>query len=149
MRYLPTYLCAVLATCAVLVGCGSDSTGTQDCSPAGFVTCGSGNRLVTCNAIPGQEGENGMAITTDCTTMGQFCLDSGSSASCGAPVIGKTCTGKNLEGCGAADQLMRCVWVSEQPQPGISGDIGVWRVKTDCKTSSQVCAPKTSKCAAP
>ena len=128
------------------VGCGgSSSPGT--CSPAPFTAC-SGNDLVTCVGPSGQEGT---LEHTNCRATGQFCLLSPDrlSASCSAPVLGELCFGRNTLGCGAGDQLLRCVWVSEQPEPGVSGDVGIWRVQTDCTATSQVCTIGEAACSAP
>lgn len=136
----------MLALGSLFVGCESTST-PSFCSPPGFMTC-SGNELVTCVGMPGQDG--GTSTRVDCTAMGQFCRGSGFDvSSCGAPLLGDTCFGRNLTGCAAGDQLLRCVWISEQPEPGYSGDVGIWRVQTDCTTSSQVCRLATASCAAP
>jgi hypothetical protein len=51
-------------------------------------------------------------------------------------------------GCAMGDQLLRCVWISEMPQPGVSGDVGVWRVQTDCTVGMQMCPLMTAACTA-
>lgn len=52
---------------------------------------------------------------------------------------GCVCMVQNYMACGD-DELLRCVFVSEQPEPGPSSDIGVWRVETACTESGQVCS---------
>jgi hypothetical protein len=132
-------LCCLAAACA-------ESTDPGTCSPAPFTAC-SGNELVTC---VGPDGQEGTPVRTACAATGQFCLTSGfGSASCGAPVLGALCFGRNTSGCAAGDELLRCVWVSEQPEPGVSGDVGVWRVQTDCTATARVCPIGTAACAVP
>jgi hypothetical protein len=127
-------------------GCGS-STSDASCSPVGFVTC-SGNSLVTCAGDVA--AESGTPEFVDCRATGQYCVGSiFGSASCSAPILGELCFGRNTTGCGATDQLLRCVWVSEQPEQGVSGDVGVWRVQTDCRATSQVCTIPGASCSAP
>lgn len=126
-------------------GCGSSITDAS-CSPVGFVTC-SGNSLVTCDGDP--SAPSGTPVFKDCRATSQFCLEPGFTASCGAPLLGELCFGRNTTGCGATNRLLRCVWVSEQPSPGVSGDVGVWRVETDCAASSQVCRIPGASCSAP
>lgn len=136
-------LCSILFVTAAC----AETTTPGTCSPIGFKSC-SGNSLVYCDGLP--TAQEGTPTFTDCTATGQFCLDASfGSASCGAPVLGELCFGRNAIGCGAGDQLLRCVWVSEQPEPGVSGDVGVWRVQTDCTATGQVCRIGTSACAAP
>jgi hypothetical protein len=131
-----------LVLCCLTMACaGSDDPGT--CSPAPFTTC-SGNSLVTC---VGPDGAEGTLERTDCRATGQFCLMPGFDASCSAPLLGELCFGRNTTGCAAGDQLLRCVWVSEQPETGVSGDVGVWRVQTDCTATGLVCAIGTAACA--
>jgi hypothetical protein len=123
-----------------------ESTEPGTCSPAPFTAC-SGNELVTC---VGTDGEEGTPVRTDCTGTGQFCLGSGiGSAGCSAPVLDEFCFGRNTTGCAAGDQLLRCVWVSEQPESGVSGDVGVWRVQTDCTAIARVCPIGAAACSAP
>lgn len=145
MRALCFFSALVLV---VVAGCDSSSPAT--CSPAGFTAC-SGNTLVNCVSATdgGGSGGPGMQVRVDCTAMGQVCIESTGSAACSAPVLSELCFTRDMQACGASDQLLRCVWVSEQPQPGVTGDVGVWRVQTDCTTSSQVCRLQTAACAAP
>jgi len=142
-----TVLLVSLAT-LLLASCTATSPGS--CSPVGFVAC-SGNTLVSCVASSSADaGTSGITVNEDCTAAHQFCLGSGfTGASCGAPVTGERCFGRDTTGCAASDQLLRCVWVSEQPEPGLIGDVGVWRIQTDCAAMSQVCPLATAACAAP
>ena len=124
-----------------------DSSTPATCSPAGFTAC-SGNTLVTCvSTSDGGSGGPGMQMRVDCTAMAQVCIEATTSASCGAPSVGSLCFTRDMRACGNGDQLLRCVWVSEQPQAGVMGDVGVWRVQTDCTSSSQTCRLMTAACA--
>jgi hypothetical protein len=134
-----------LAACGLCVACASDTPAT--CSPAGFTAC-SGNTLVTCvSASDSATGGPGTQLRDDCTATGQVCIDAPTSASCGAPSLGDLCFSRNMKGCGANDNLLRCVWVSEQPDPSVSGDVGVWRVETDCGATTERCPLMTAACA--
>jgi len=140
-----------LALCLVVLsglasGCGS-GTSDESCSPVGFTSC-SGNSVITC--VGDAAAPSGVPQFTDCRATGRFCLmgDFG-GGSCGAPVLGELCFGRNTTGCGLGDQLLRCVWVSEQPQVGVSGDVGIWRVQTDCTATSLACHIPGASCTAP
>lgn len=144
-RTIPGLAVCLLCLSALAAACGG-STSDGTCSPVGFVTC-SGNSVVTCAGDPG--AESGTPLFTNCRATSQFCVESGISGSCSAPVLGQLCFERNSVGCGATDQLFRCVWVSEQPSNGVTGDVGVWRVQADCAASGQVCRIPGSACAAP
>lgn len=136
-----------LVTFATLAaGCGSGITDAS-CSPVGFTSC-TGNSVVTCVGDPA--APSGVPQFTDCRTTAQYCLmgDFG-GGHCGAPLLGELCFGRNTTGCGVGDQLLRCVWVSEQPQGGITGDVGIWRVQTDCTATGLGCAIPAATCTAP
>lgn len=138
-----------MLTLVLLVsGCESAST-PGFCSPVGFVTC-SGNDLVTCTADPDVDG-GGRSIRRDCTAEGLVCVGGGATdGACGTASVGGTCMVQNHITCGEVE-VLRCVFVSEQPEPGLSGDIGVWRVQTACSESGQVCsnASGSAACTSP
>lgn len=132
MRHVMIFAAVVLAS-----GCESSST-PGFCSPVGFVTC-SGNDLVTCTADPDADG-GGRSIRRDCTADGLVCVGGGATdGACGEASVGGRCMVQNYLTCGGGE-VLRCVFVSEQPEPGLSGDIGVWRVQTACSESGQTCS---------
>jgi len=128
----------LVAAVLLLSACDDGSDVPGFCSPVGFVTC-SGNDLVTCTADPDSDG-GGLSIRRDCTAEGLVCVGGGATdGACGTASAGGVCMVQNYTTCGD-DELLRCVFVSEQPEPGLSGDIGVWRVETACTESGQVCS---------
>jgi hypothetical protein len=99
-----------------------------------FASC-EGSVLHSCvPTTPG--GSSGTSTTTDCAAQGLACKLSpnptGGVDSCGVAAVGDRCRSKDARTCDAQRQSLRCVWVSEQPEPGLSGDIGVWRLEKAC-----------------
>lgn len=137
----------LLPSLALVAACAGEDT-PPTCSPVGFVSC-SGNDVVTCAGDPA--AASGTPEFVDCTaTAGLFCLEpTFGDASCSAPILGELCFGRNTLGCASGDQLLRCVWVSEQPEPGVSGDVGIWRVQTDCTATGRVCTVPSASCSLP
>lgn len=134
----------MIGSFAALLGCESTSNGGT-CSPVGFTTC-SGNDMVTCVAA----GDSGMTMRRDCTAEGLVCARGTSDGVCTQATALQACYVQNWRTCTAASEIVRCVWVSEQPAPGLSGDIGAWRVESTC-SGGQVCQPNAGNpaCASP
>ncbi len=126
----------LLALALLAIGCDDQEMGGP-CSPVGFTAC-SGNDQVTCTPDPAADGA-GLTVLRDCTAEGLVCVSSGFDGACGNATLGGTCQVQNYLAC-ADGEVARCVFVSEQPEPGLSGDIGVWRVQTMCSDSGQTCS---------
>lgn len=134
MRVSLTLLCL----CSIFVlSCGEDEE-SRECSSSSafsdtiiFTNC-DGNKLLTC--VPTTAGSTqGTWKSTDCTTRGQVCImNVGAIDACGVPVEGDHCRVKNSRTCDLSGNVVRCVWVSEQPEAGLSGEIGVWRAEQTC-----------------
>ena len=124
------------ALALILPACGDVpcSTGTPDSETVLFAHC-DGNILETC--IANEPGANeGTVVETDCEEQGLTCqLNTQGPDQCGGAAIGDSCVARDALTCDQDDQALRCVWVSEQPEPGLSGDIGVWRLEEVCGES--------------
>jgi hypothetical protein len=127
-------LCVLVALAPfALPACGGGDT---PCSPPGFTMC-EGNTLQTCVGDPG--ASEGVLEGEDCTEDGRVCRESIGNAVCTMAAVDTGCFARDALACSEADEVVRCVWVSEEPHPNFSGDIGVWRVQTDCAEGGQVC----------
>lgn len=127
---------AILVLSLLFAGACQSMPTEGRCSPIGFTAC-SGNDLVTCNAHPSSP-DAGVASRYDCTADGLVCVGT-TSAACAMASVGLACRVQDHLACSSDDELLRCVWVSEEPAPGFSGDIGVWRVHTACTDDGRVC----------
>lgn len=125
------WLVAALGVAAASCG-GSDDGGW--CKPPGFTNC-DGNTLQTCVQDP--KGPDGKLVAKDCTAEGLVCSGT-TTSSCRKPQTESPCHARNSKSCTAGNEIVRCVWVSEQPHPSVSGDIGVWRVEKVCTGACQV-----------
>jgi hypothetical protein len=96
-----------------------------------FANC-DGNTLLTC--VPKAAGSNeGTWKSTDCAAQGQVCIMNAATIdACGVPAEGDRCRVKDTRTCDESGNVVRCVWISEQPEAGLSGDIGVWRTEQSC-----------------
>ncbi|MDX2020771.1 MAG: hypothetical protein SF187_11060 [Deltaproteobacteria bacterium] len=127
----------VVLLLGALAGCGSSE---RPCNPPGFTNC-EGNTLQTCVKEP--QGDGGNLVDKDCVAEGLVCGGL-TDSSCRKPIVESPCHAKNTKSCTAANQLVRCVWVSEQPHQNVSGDIGVWRVEMACAGACNVVGGKAT-----
>ncbi|MBT8496409.1 MAG: hypothetical protein KJO07_25405 [Deltaproteobacteria bacterium] len=125
-----------LTTVGLLLACGDD--GGNPCSSTSprsstiiFASC-QGNTLIRCVANePG--ATEGTTEEVSCSDEGLVCVDGSMGlSSCGTATVGDTCLARDLRACDDQDDAVQCIWVSEEPEPGLSGDIGVWRLQEDC-----------------
>ena len=99
-----------------------------------FANC-QDNTLLQCvaNETGGSEG------TTDevnCSEQGLACLSNTLGlSSCGNPTVGEVCQARDFRVCDDQGDAVQCIWVSEEPEPGTSGEIGIWRLQEDCTMS--------------
>ena len=133
---------AVLAVVSVALGCGESKSGGT-CNPVGFTSC-DGNDLVSCVGSTG--AASGTTEYKDCALDGLACVEQVGQttiASCAKPTVAGLCYKKDARSCTANEEIVRCVWASEQPIPNTQGDLGAWRVVNACKDESQVCKATT------
>jgi hypothetical protein len=84
-----------------------------------------------------------MTVNRHCRDEGLVCAGQAfEDADCRKALALDGCFEKDVVACGADDEILRCVWTSEQESAKYSGDIGVWRVQTACADSGKHCVPQ-------